>query len=170
VVPYLTLKMSVSKRDIIIRLHERGINPGHELFSQEVRFIVFELLEKNQENVSPALSKDIEDFVKYFQNKTKKFYSTSSRNFKVMMKSNADFFDLPKIFKNLGPDQPPQDQPQPRPHPVRPHPNPMVRLLKQVSNPHFFTQNVRNFFWGRLKCYFFLLFLPFSAIVRSQDN
>jgi predicted phosphoadenosine phosphosulfate sulfurtransferase len=64
--------MSVSKRDIIIRLHQRGINPGHEVFSQEVRYLVFELLDKNPENVSPALSKDIEDFVKYFQNKTKK--------------------------------------------------------------------------------------------------
>jgi restriction endonuclease len=122
VVPYFTLKMSVSKRDIIFRLHERGINPGHEVFSQEVRYLVFELLEQNQENVSEALSKEIEEFVKYFQNKTKLLYVTSHRIFNQMLKKNADFFDLPKIFKNFGPDQPPPDQPRP----VRPHPNPMV--------------------------------------------
>jgi hypothetical protein len=120
--------MSVSKRDIITRLHERGINPSHELFSQEVRFLVFEILEQNQENVSEALSKEIEGFVKYFQNFTKKCYVTSHRNFKDMIKKNAGFFDLPKFFKNLGPDAPPPDPPQPRPRPVRPHPNPMVRL------------------------------------------
>jgi hypothetical protein len=114
--------MSVSKRDIIFRLHERGINPGHEVFSQEVRYLVFELLEQNQENVSEALSKEIEEFVKYFQNKTKLLYVTSHRIFNQMLKKNADFFDLPKIFKNFGPDQPPPDQPRP----VRPHPNPMV--------------------------------------------
>jgi restriction endonuclease len=122
VVPYFTLKMSVSKKDIIIRLHERGINPGHEVFSQEVRYLVFELLDKNQENVSEALSEEIEEFVKYFQNKTKLFYVSCHQIFNKMLEKNAGFFDLPKIFKNFGPVQPPPDQPRP----VRPHPNPMV--------------------------------------------
>jgi hypothetical protein len=107
--------MSISKRDLIIRLREHGFSPCHELFSQEVRILVFEFLEKERENASEALSNEIEEFVKYFKTRTKQYYVACKRAFDPMMIKYAGFFDLPKIFKNFECIDNPNCQEQPRP-------------------------------------------------------
>jgi hypothetical protein len=100
--------MSVSKRALIYHLHDRGYSPCDEIFSQEVRILVFDFLEKDRENVSEGLSKEIEDFVKYFKTRTKHFYVTCNWKFDAMMIKHAGFFDLPKFFKNFNCPDPPR--------------------------------------------------------------
>jgi hypothetical protein len=111
--------MSILKRDLIIRLRELGYSPCHELFGQEVRILVFELLGKERENASEALSKEVEEFVHYFKTTTKRYYLACKRNFDPMMIKYAGFFDLPKIFKNFECINDPNCPVQPRPRPKR---------------------------------------------------
>jgi hypothetical protein len=108
--------MSISKRDLIMRLRERGFNPVHELFGQEVRILVFEFLGKERENVSVALTKEVEEFVQYFKATTKKFYVACKRTFDAMMIKHSGFFDIEKKFKNFESIDDPNclDQPRPR--------------------------------------------------------
>jgi hypothetical protein len=160
--------MSISKRDLIVRLHERGFNPSHELFSQEVRILVFEFLGNERENASEALSNEVEKFVKYFKGETNRYYVACKRNFDPMMIKYAGFFDLEKKFKNFESIDDPNrlDQLQPRP---RPQKRQMVRFCSKNNSPQVGIQKVQNSFIIRniflihfVQLFLFLLSIYFS--------